>query len=85
MKLNIINSHSSHNFYCTINQIIVSGKTYLSYTTEKTTSRMAEEIKKTYNDTLIGTESIQDEFLVGEETMESGLKIFFEDEELEKV
>lgn len=45
VKIKIIDSYDSPHYYCTITQFIVTGKTYLSFTTDKAASRISEELK----------------------------------------
>lgn len=50
LKINFLSAYSSFNHYCTITQIEVYGKTYLTYTTEKTAKRLNEEFQKSLDD-----------------------------------
>lgn len=46
VKFQVLSSYYSPSHYCTITQLIVNGKTYLSYTSDKITDRLTREIQK---------------------------------------
>ena len=51
VKITFLSAYHSDNHYCTITQLQVFGKTYLSYSTEKTAMRLNREIVKSiHND-----------------------------------